>query len=189
MRKIARVASIVSAGVFVAAAGCTQGAVRVSLPYGARYDPNIGVGGPYPLENSEGRGYHLGIDIPSPFGSPVLAAANGVVESAVATSSACGTRVVIVHAGFQRRTVSCHLSKIADGVQGGVPLRRGDVVGYVGRTGVVGGQPHAATKVHFEVRSLAGEPEDPEKVIIGCFDAKRTFPEEGTPAFTWPVRC
>jgi murein DD-endopeptidase MepM/ murein hydrolase activator NlpD len=94
---------------------------------------------------------HCGIDIGSPAGTPVGAAAAGVVKR-VAWIVGYGYTVEIDHGGGVT-TFYAHLSRAA--VQPGQEVEKGQMVGRVGETGRTTG-PH----LHFELR-LDGEPVDP----------------------------
>lgn len=87
----------------------------------------------------------LGIDIAATFGSPLLAARNGMVTFAGGDSCCSyGLHVIIDH-GDGYETVYAHLDSFA--VSAGNTVDAGDVVGYNGLTGLTTG-PH----VHFELR-------------------------------------
>jgi murein DD-endopeptidase MepM/ murein hydrolase activator NlpD len=87
---------------------------------------------------------HTGVDIAYAYGTPVLATADGVVVS-TAVSSDLGNYIIIQHKyGFYTRYA--HLSAYAGKYKGDV-VKRGDVIGYVGSTGLSTG-PH----LHYEVR-------------------------------------
>lgn len=116
------------------------------------------VGGPYqwPLTGhtyvSSGYGnrilfgrtdFHLGIDIPAPNGTPVLAANSGVVE-ATRSGGSYGNIVILNHGGGQA-TAYAHLSHFA--VSPGQSVSKGQVIGYVGLTGNTSGY-----HLHFETR-------------------------------------
>ena len=85
---------------------------------------------------------HTGVDITAPRGTPVYATADGVV-SARQTYSGYGICVVISH-GFSYETLYAHLSKRT--VRIGQKVKRGELIGYVGTTGISIG-PH----LHYEV--------------------------------------
>jgi len=88
---------------------------------------------------------HFGVDYVAPKGTPVEAVSDGRVVSA-AWSGGYGRLVVLGHAeGYQTRYG--HLSGFGKGVRSGAPVRQGQVVGYVGSTGLSTG-PH----LHYEVR-------------------------------------
>ncbi|MEX0852202.1 MAG: peptidoglycan DD-metalloendopeptidase family protein [Bauldia sp.] len=88
---------------------------------------------------------HSGVDYAAPRGTPILAAANGVVEKA-GRSSGYGNLTVIAHTnGYE--TAYGHQSSFAKGIVPGARVRQGQVIGYVGSTGLSTG-PH----LHFEIR-------------------------------------
>jgi murein DD-endopeptidase MepM/ murein hydrolase activator NlpD len=87
---------------------------------------------------------HNGVDWAAPSGTPIVAAGDGIVESA-GRDGAYGNYIRIRHAnGFQ--TGYGHLSRFASGLEPGVHVKQGQVIGYVGSTGLSTG-PHC----HFEV--------------------------------------
>ena len=108
--------------------------------------------------------FHAGIDFTSAIGTPIYATGNGVVEQADAESSGYGLCVKINH-NFGYMTLYAHMSKIL--VTPGQKVRRGQVIGLLGNTGLSTG-PHC----HYEVHRN-GEPVNP----IAYFLANLT-PEE-----------
>lgn len=101
--------------------------------------------------------FHNGIDLDSPRGTPVRAAGDGRVILAQSWSG-FGNTVVIQHGG-DVTTVYGHLSRF--GTSAGNDVREGNVIGYVGCTGLCTG-PH----LHFEVRE-AGAAVNPLKYLQG----------------------
>lgn len=101
--------------------------------------------------HGSGTDFHPGIDIRAPIGMPVLAAGAGQVVFAGAMRG-YGRTLVIDH-GEGVSTLYAHLSALhaADGQS----VRRGEVIGAVGRSGRTTG-PH----LHYEVR-IGAEPVDP----------------------------
>ena len=89
------------------------------------------------VDEARGPTPHTGIDIPAPIGTPVHAAAGGVVQ-AVTMDSICGLGIVIAHRE-NVRTVYCHLSEAW--VAPGQAVQQGEVIGAVGNTGQSTG-PH-----------------------------------------------
>lgn len=101
--------------------------------------------------------FHNGIDLDSPRGTPVRAAGDGRVILAQSWSG-FGNTVVIQHGG-DVTTVYGHLSRF--GTSAGNDVREGNVIGYVGCTGLCTG-PH----LHFEVRE-DGAAVNPLKYLQG----------------------
>ncbi len=82
---------------------------------------------------------HLGTDYAAAYGTPILATADGVVEDA-RFKVFNGNYVKIRHNGSYK-TQYLHMSKIAKGIRAGVRVKQGEVIGYVGSTGLATG-PH-----------------------------------------------
>ena len=80
---------------------------------------------------------HLGIDYGAPTGAPVVAVANGVVASA-GWAGGGGNQVRLRHAGGLE-TYYLHLSRFATGVRAGTHVSQGQVIGFVGATGIATG--------------------------------------------------
>jgi murein DD-endopeptidase MepM/ murein hydrolase activator NlpD len=90
------------------------------------------------------RRMHTGTDWAAPTGTPILAAGRGVIEEAK-RKGAYGNYVRIKHAnGYQ--TTYAHMSRFKPGIRPGLKVRQGQVIGYVGTTGLSSG-PH----LHYEV--------------------------------------
>ncbi len=87
---------------------------------------------------------HKGIDFAAPSGTPIKAAADGTVEHA-GWRGGYGNMVVLKHWGSYS-TAYGHMSRVA--TRRGAKVRQGDVIGYVGSTGVSTG-PH----LHYEFRA------------------------------------
>jgi murein DD-endopeptidase MepM/ murein hydrolase activator NlpD len=87
---------------------------------------------------------HYGVDLAAPSGTPVRAAANGVVSES-GWESGLGRTVRIDHTGGVASTYG-HLSAFAPAVVPGASIERGQVIGYVGSTGLSTG-PH----LHYEL--------------------------------------
>ncbi len=107
--------------------------VRLTSGFGMRF---------HPLLNQ--RKLHTGVDWSAPMGSPIMAAGNGVIEEAQYKGH-YGNYVRIRHAN-SFLTAYGHMSRIAGGIAPGQKVRQGQIIGYVGSTGLSTG-PH----VHFEV--------------------------------------
>jgi murein DD-endopeptidase MepM/ murein hydrolase activator NlpD len=87
---------------------------------------------------------HTGVDWACAFGTPIMAAGSGVIEE-VGRKGEYGNYIRIRHANGYK-TAYGHMSRFGAGVSEGVKVRQGQIIGYVGSTGISSG-PH----VHFEV--------------------------------------
>jgi murein DD-endopeptidase MepM/ murein hydrolase activator NlpD len=85
---------------------------------------------------------HAGVDFKAQHGTPIVAVSDGRVSSA-GRSGGCGIQVRLEHGGGLS-TRYCHMSRMAVNV--GMSVRRGQVIGYVGSTGLSTG-PH----LHYEM--------------------------------------
>ncbi len=99
---------------------------------------------------------HLGVDYAAPVGTPVQAVGAGVVETA-GYEGAGGRMVKLRHPGGYE-TFYLHLSRIA--VRPGARIQQGEVIGYVGATGLATG-PHLDFRVVLHGRFI-----NPTKVIF-----------------------
>jgi murein DD-endopeptidase MepM/ murein hydrolase activator NlpD len=101
---------------------------------------------------------HRGVDYAAPTGTPVKAAGSGRVRF-VGNKGGYGKVVEIDHPN-EVRTLYGHLSRFARGLNRGDKVSQGDVIGYVGMTGLATG-PH----LHYEYL-LRGVHKDPQKVAL-----------------------
>lgn len=101
---------------------------------------------------------HTGVDWANRIGTPIIAAGNGTVIKAE-WDSGYGRRIEIQHTnGYV--TAYSHQSRFASGIRQGVRVRQGQVIGYVGNTGLSTG-PH----LHYEVM-INGRFVDPMKIRL-----------------------
>jgi len=104
----------------------------------------------------EGAGrLHAGVDIAAPSGSPVFAAADGVVVGA-GVNGGYGRFVELRHAGGLRTRYG-HLSTWSARLIPGAYVAAGEQIAQVGSTGSSTG-----SHLHFEIRDLSGRPLNPE---------------------------
>lgn len=82
---------------------------------------------------------HLGTDYGAPKGTPILATGDGIVQEAT-FKQYNGNYVKIKHNSVYS-TQYLHMSKIAKGIKQGVAIKQGEVIGFVGSTGLASG-PH-----------------------------------------------
>ncbi|MEP5937658.1 MAG: M23 family metallopeptidase [Erythrobacter sp.] len=104
---------------------------RISSRFGMRRHPILGY-----------RRMHSGMDFRARHGTPIVAVTDGRVTSA-GRAGGCGNAVKLSH-GNNLSTRYCHMSRMA--VRRGQNVRRGQVIGYVGSTGLSTG-PH----LHYEM--------------------------------------
>ena len=101
---------------------------------------------------------HRGVDYAAPRGTPVRATGDGRVSFA-GRKGGYGKTVVLTH-GNRYTTLYGHLSRYAKGIRRGKGVQQGQVIGYVGTTGVSTG-PH----LHYEFR-INGVHRDPLKIAL-----------------------
>lgn len=115
---------------------------RLSSTFGSRKHPILGY-----------TRLHAGLDFGAPVGTPIFAAGNGTIKKA-GWGGGFGNRVVIRHAnGYD--TLYAHLNGFAKGVKPGTRVRQGEVIGYLGNTGL-----SQARHLHYEVHKH-GKPINP----------------------------
>ncbi|MEO0032336.1 MAG: hypothetical protein RIS94_2094 [Pseudomonadota bacterium] len=125
----------------------------MSSAFGMRVHPVLG-----------GLRQHKGIDLPAPTGTPIHAAADGVVGKAD-WFGGYGLYVQLEHGGAMETRYG-HMSRIA--VAEGQAVHKGDVIGYVGSTGRSTG-----SHLHYEVR-IGGEAVNPVPYMQTTGDAAGT---------------
>ena len=101
---------------------------------------------------------HKGVDFAAPIGTKVKATSDGVVSS-FGKQGGYGNVIMINHQG-RFTTVYGHLSGFAKGLRRGQRVAQGDVIGYVGMTGLTSG-PH----LHYEFK-VDGQQRDPLRVAL-----------------------
>lgn len=101
---------------------------------------------------------HTGVDWSNPIGTPIMAAGNGTVIKAD-WSSGYGRRVELQHINGYVTTYN-HMSGFGRGVTAGARVRQGQIIGYVGSTGLSTG-----AHLHYEV-IINGHFVDPMKIRV-----------------------
>jgi murein DD-endopeptidase MepM/ murein hydrolase activator NlpD len=116
-------------------------------PFGWRVNPLLHI-----------KEFHAGVDWGAPMGTPIFAAGNGSIEE-IGPKGGYGKYVLIRHAdGYE--TAYGHMTAFARGLQVGDHVRQGQVIGFVGSTGMSTG-----AHVHFEIH-INGRFVDPMTVKL-----------------------
>ncbi len=137
---------------------------------------------------------HLGTDYAAPHGTPILAVGDGTVTRASYTSGN-GNYVRIRHNSVYE-TQYLHMSRFASGIRPGARVEQGEVIGYVGSTGLATG-PHVCFRFwqngqqvdHLRLEFPSGDPlpEDYMEAFTQIRDSRRkklesvTFEKEDVP--------
>lgn len=102
---------------------------------------------------------HKGIDLAAPMGTPILATGDGRVE-VLGYENGYGNVIKIAHHNRIYTSVYAHLMKFKKGLFRGSDVKRGDVIGYVGKSGLASG-PHC----HYEFH-VNHQPKNPTTVSL-----------------------
>jgi murein DD-endopeptidase MepM/ murein hydrolase activator NlpD len=113
---------------------------RISSGYGKRRHPILGYSR-----------MHRGLDFAAPRGTPIKAAGDGVVEFAK-YGRTFGNNVRLRHAN-NYKTRYAHMRRFARGIRSGVRVKQGQIIGYVGTTGMSTG-PHLHYEVYHQGQSM-----------------------------------
>jgi len=104
--------------------------------------------------SSNGKAYYTAIDISNAIGTPVVAAAEGVVQIAK-NRWPYGNYITILHPNGVV-TLYAHLSFFGKGIDAGTNVSKGQVIGYMGNTGrTVRASGGTGSHLHFETRGSA----------------------------------
>jgi len=114
---------------------------RIASGYGLRIHPY------YKISK-----FHAGMDFTAPLGSEIYASGDGTIESVLSSKRGMGNYIIISH-GFGYSSVYAHLESF--NVKSGQKVRRGDIIGFVGNTGM-----SVAPHLHYEIK-LNGKNVDP----------------------------
>ncbi|MBA2710182.1 MAG: peptidoglycan DD-metalloendopeptidase family protein [Tatlockia sp.] len=101
---------------------------------------------------------HHGIDLAAPIGTPILATGDGRIEI-IGRQSGYGNMIKIKHNSIYS-TIYGHMLKFQKGIYKGAFVKRGQVIGYVGQTGLATG-PHC----HYEFH-IKHQPKNPTTVNL-----------------------
>ena len=88
--------------------------------------------------------FHAGMDFTAPLGTDVHVTGNGVVDKVLISKRGLGNHIIINH-GFGITSIYAHLDRF--NVREGQKVKRGDVIGFVGSTGM-----SVANHLHYEIK-------------------------------------
>jgi len=106
---------------------------RLSSPFGMRKHPILGF-----------NKLHTGTDFAAPSGTPIMASGSGTIV--LAKWCGGGGNCVKIKHNSTYQTIYAHMKSFARGIKAGKKIRQGQIIGYVGSTGMSTG-PH----LHYEV--------------------------------------
>ena len=101
---------------------------------------------------------HKGIDLAAPIGTPIMATGDGVIKT-IGRHNGYGNMIEITH-DKKFSTIYGHMLKFQKGLSKGSRIKRGQVIGYVGQTGLATG-PHC----HFELH-VHGQARNPTSTYL-----------------------
>lgn len=101
---------------------------------------------------------HRGVDLAAPIGTPILATGNGRIEI-IGRQSGYGNMIKIKH-NKSYSTIYGHMLRFQKGLSKGSYIKKGQVIGYVGQTGLASG-PHC----HYEFH-INHQPKNPTTVNL-----------------------
>ncbi len=135
--------------------------LRAPIEFGGRISSRYSHSRLHPIHGD--RRPHLGTDYAAPHGTPILAVGDGVVTRASYTRGN-GNYVRIRHNAVYE-TQYLHMSRFASGIRRGTRVSQGDVIGYVGSTGLATG-PHVCFRFwkngrqvdHLRLEFPSGDP-------------------------------
>ena len=113
---------------------------RLSSPFGMRKHPILGF-------NKK----HNGTDFAAPLGTPIMASGSGTIVAAKWCGGG-GNCIKIKH-NSTYTTVYAHMKNFAKGMKAGKKVRQGEIIGYVGSTGMSTG-PHLHYEVHVNKKPV-----------------------------------
>lgn len=100
---------------------------------------------------------HKGIDLAAAEGTPVFAIKDGTVAVKVNNDSTFGNYIILSHDKGKLTSVYAHLKSME--VEHNEYIKKGKIIGYVGKTGMATG-----AHLHFEIRN-GGVPKDPSQIL------------------------
>ena len=143
--------------------------LRTPVDFFSRISSRFGLGRKHPVLNKIRA--HKGVDYAAPMGTPVKATGDGVVAFA-GKDGGFGRKIKLKHGGAYS-TVYAHLQRIGKNIRRGKEVKQGQIIGYVGQSGLATG-PH----LHYEFQ-IHGVHRNPLKVKLPKVKAiaKKNLPE------------
>lgn len=120
---------------------------------------------------------HRGVDYAAPTGTPIKAAGDGRIAH-LGRKGGYGNTIILRHGG-RYSTLYAHMSRFAKGLKNGNSVKQGQIIGYVGATGMATG-PH----LHYEFQ-VDGVHKDPLKVEL---PQAESIPKEQLATFKSRIR-
>jgi murein DD-endopeptidase MepM/ murein hydrolase activator NlpD len=120
-----------------------KGFLRTPVEF-ARISSGFSLGRKHPILNKIRA--HKGVDYSAPTGTPIMASGDGKISLA-GTYSGYGNCVIIEH-DSKYTTLYGHMSRFASGIRKGSSVKQGQIIGYVGATGLATG-PHLHYEFHI----------------------------------------
>ena len=117
--------------------------MRVPFEYNPRISSGFSHSRLHPILNQ--RRPHYGTDYAAPTGTPILASGDGVVTEAQYRGG--NGNIVQIRHNSVYRTAYLHMSRFGPGIRAGVEVKQGQVIGYVGQTGLATG-PHLCYRLY-----------------------------------------
>lgn len=117
--------------------------MRVPFAYNPRISSSFSHNRLHPILNQ--RRPHYGTDYAAPTGTPILAAGDGVITEAQRRGG--NGNIVQIRHNSVYKTAYLHLSRFASGIRPGSTVKQGQVIGYVGQTGLATG-PHLCYRLY-----------------------------------------
>jgi len=107
--------------------------------------------------------FHAGMDFTAPLGTDIYVTGNGTVEAVMPSLRGLGNHIIINH-GYGITSIYAHLDRF--NVRKGQKVQRGDVIGFVGNTGM-----SLAPHLHYEIK-LNGKNVDPVNYYFNDLSAE-----------------
>ncbi len=123
--------------------------LKAPFEYNQRVSSGFSRNRMHPILNE--RRPHYGVDYAAPTGTPIIAVGDGVVTEAQRRGG--NGNIVQIRHNSTYRTAYLHLSRFGPGIRAGANVKQGQVIGYVGQTGLATG-PHLCYRLYINDRPV-----------------------------------